>query len=89
VINSGHQYDSEEGADVEDDEFLAEGPGESEEEKDGDTEEDVTACFDAGSLLVGGEVLGRRVGQPDSPGVLTFGCSLLCSLYDKRGKCGV
>jgi hypothetical protein len=34
------------------------GPGEGEEEKDCDAEEDVAADFSAGPLLVGGEVFG-------------------------------
>jgi hypothetical protein len=71
--DGGHENDSEEGADVEDEELFLECPGESEEEKNGDGEEDVAADFGAGSLLVGSEVFGR-VGQPDSPGMLTVGC---------------
>jgi hypothetical protein len=65
--DSGHENDSEESADVEDEELFLECPGESEEEKDRDGEEDVTADFGAGSLLVGSEVFGW-IGQPDSPG---------------------
>jgi len=37
----GHENDSEEGADVEDEELFPEGPGEGEKEEDRDAEEDV------------------------------------------------
>jgi len=70
----GHEDDSEEGADVEDQDLFPESPGEGEKEEDGDAEEDVGADFSAGSLLVGGEVFGRGDGQLGSPGVLTVGC---------------
>jgi hypothetical protein len=66
AVDGGHENDSEEGADVEDEELLLERPGKGEEEKDRDGEEDVTADFGAGSLLVGSEVFGW-FGQPDSP----------------------
>jgi hypothetical protein len=49
-----HENDSEESADVEDEELFPEGPGEGEKEEDDDTEDDVAADFSAGSLLVGG-----------------------------------
>ena len=41
--DGGHEDDSEEGADVEDEELFPEGPGEGEEEKDTDGEENVAA----------------------------------------------
>ena len=66
AVDSRHENDSEEGADVEDEELFLERPGKSEEEKDGDSEEDVAADGCAGSLLVGSEVFGW-FGQPDSP----------------------
>jgi hypothetical protein len=62
-----HENNREEGADVEDQEFSFEGPGESEEEQDGDRKEDVAANGSAGALFVGGEVVGCWVGQPISP----------------------
>ncbi len=62
-----HENDSEESADVEDQQLLLEGPGETEEKKDEDGEEDVAADGGAGSLFVRGEVFGRGVGQPNSP----------------------
>jgi hypothetical protein len=76
--DGGHEDYGEEGADVEDQEFFFEGPGEGEKKEDRDAEEDVAADFGAGSLLVGGEVFGRGVGQLGSPwmtaSMLTFGC---------------
>lgn len=50
--DGGHEDDSEEGADVEDQKLFLYGPGEGEEEKDADREEDVAANCGAGSLLV-------------------------------------
>jgi hypothetical protein len=67
AIDGRHENDSEEAADVENQELLPEGEGEGEKKKDADGEEDITADFGAGSLLVRGEVFGRRVGQPISP----------------------
>ena len=61
--DGGHEDDSEEGADVEDQELFPEGPGEGEKQEDRDAEEDVAADFSTGSFLVGGEVFGRGVGQ--------------------------
>jgi hypothetical protein len=62
-----HQDDGEEGADVEDLEFFAELPGEAEEEKDADGEQDVAACGYARlfcALCVGGWVgLGKACGR--------------------------
>jgi hypothetical protein len=72
--DGGHQDDSEESADVEDEDLFLEGPGEGEKEEDSDREEDVAANFGAGSLLVRGEVFGRGGGQPISPWVLTVRC---------------
>jgi hypothetical protein len=66
AVDSRHENDSEEGADVEDEQLFLECPGKGEEEKDRDGEEDVTADFCAGSLLVRSEVFGW-FGQPDSP----------------------
>jgi hypothetical protein len=63
VSDGGHENDSEEGADVEDEEFFAESPGEGEKKEDADAEEDVAADFGAGSLLVGGEIFGGELGQ--------------------------
>jgi hypothetical protein len=59
------ENDSEEGADVEDEELFAEAPGEGEKQEDRDAEEDVAADFSTGSFLVGREVFGRGVGQLD------------------------
>jgi hypothetical protein len=74
--DGGHEDDSEEAADVEDQQLFLDGPGESEKKEDDDAEENVTADFSAGPLLVRGEVFRRfaGVGQPSSPGVLTVGC---------------
>jgi hypothetical protein len=72
--DGGHEDDSEESADVEDEDLFLEGPGEGEKEKDSDAEEDVAADLGAGSLLVRGEVFGRGGGQPISPWVLTVRC---------------
>jgi len=87
--DGGHENDSEERADVEDQNLLLEGPGEGEEEKDGDRKEDVAADFSAGSLLVGGEVFGCGDGQPSSPCMLASGADgwmqLVCAL---RLGCG-
>ena len=73
--DGGHENDSEEGADVEDEELFLEGPGEGEKEEDADAEEDVAADFGAGAFLVRGE--GLRV-RGWSAGVslrmLTVGC---------------
>jgi hypothetical protein len=82
AIDGRHKNDSEEAADVENQELFPEGEGKGEKKEDGDREEDVAADFGAGSLLVRGEVfgrrVGRRVGQPISPWnllrVLTVGC---------------
>jgi hypothetical protein len=41
--DGGYEDDSEKGADVEDQEFFPEGPGEGEKEEDTDGEEDVAA----------------------------------------------
>ena len=74
-----HEDDSEERADVEDEDLLLEGPGEGEEEQDADGKEDVAADFGAGALLVRGEVFGCGDGQASSPWVLPVGCSLVCA----------
>jgi hypothetical protein len=84
AIDGGHEDDSEEGADVEDQDLFPECPGEGEKEEDRDAEEDVAADFGAGSLLVGGEVFGGGDGQLGfsldlgsgvlASGVLTVGC---------------
>jgi hypothetical protein len=63
AVDGGHEHDSEESADVEDEELLLEGPGESEQEEDGDGKEDVAADFGAGALFVGSEVVGCGDGQ--------------------------
>jgi hypothetical protein len=52
--DGGHEDDSEESADVENEDLFLEGPGQGEEEKDGDGEEDVAANGCAGPLLVRG-----------------------------------
>jgi hypothetical protein len=67
AIDGRHKHDSEETADVENQELFSEGEGEGEKKKDGDAKEDVAADFGAGSLLVRSEVFGRKVGQPISP----------------------
>jgi hypothetical protein len=54
--DDGHQDDGEEGADVEDQQLLFERPGEGEEKKDDDAEEDVCASCGPGLLLVRGQV---------------------------------
>jgi hypothetical protein len=74
VRDGGHENDSEKGADVKNDEFFAEGPGEDEKEEDRDAEEDVAADFGAGSLLVRGEVFGGGLGQRVLLGFGTAGC---------------
>jgi hypothetical protein len=58
AIDGGHENDGEEAADVEDQDLFLERPGEGEEKKDGDGEEDVAADCCAGSLLVRGEIFG-------------------------------
>jgi hypothetical protein len=68
--DGGHEDDSEEGADVKDEELFLEGPGEGEKQEDADAEEDVAADLAAGLLLVGGEVR-RRGGQRALLWVLT------------------
>jgi hypothetical protein len=62
-----HEDDSEERADVEDEDLILEGPGEREKEQDADGKEDVAADFGAGALLVGGKVVGCGDGQASSP----------------------
>ena len=59
ACDGGHENDSEERADVNDHQLILKGPGECEEEKDGDAEEDGAADFCAGPLLVRGEVFGQ------------------------------
>ncbi len=49
--DGGHQDDSEERADVEDQQLFLEGPGEGEEEEDADGEEDVAADVAAWTAL--------------------------------------
>ena len=66
--DEGHQNGGEEGADVDDEHLFLESPGEGEQEKDADGEEDAAADFSAGALLVGGEVFRCGDGQPSSPG---------------------
>jgi hypothetical protein len=63
----GHENDSKERADVEDQQLFLEGPGECEQEDDGEDEEDVAMGFVARSFFVRGEVFWRGVGQPGSP----------------------
>jgi hypothetical protein len=83
AIDGGHENDSEEAADIEDQKLFSEGEGEGEKKEDGDREENVAADFGAGSLLVRGEVFGRRVGQPISPWNLLRGADcwmqIVCS----------
>jgi hypothetical protein len=62
AINGGHENDSKEAADVENQELFSEGVGEREKKKDGDAKEDVAADFGAGSLLGRCKVFRRRVG---------------------------
>lgn len=73
-----HENDSEERADVENQELFLEGPGEGEEQEDDDAKDDVTADFSAGSLLVGAEVFGCGVGQLSSPWLLALGADFGC-----------
>jgi hypothetical protein len=87
--DGGHEDDSEERADVEDQDLFLEGPGEGEQEKNSDRKEDVAADFSAGALLVRGEVFRCGDRQPSSPGVLTVGCSLVCALGALVRECGV
>jgi hypothetical protein len=93
VGDGGHKNDSEEGADVEDDDLFAEGPGEGEKEEDADAEDDVAADFSAGSLLVRGEFFGGGLGQRDSPWIRVPGADCLmqivCAFVEERRKCGV
>ncbi len=70
--DDGHENDGKEGADVKDQELFFEGPGKGEKKQDGDCEEDVAADRGAGALFVGGEVVGRWVGQPISPWTLAW-----------------
>jgi hypothetical protein len=56
AVDDGHEDDSEETADVEDQQLLLEGPGEGEEKQDDDGEEDIAADGCSGLLLVRGEV---------------------------------
>jgi hypothetical protein len=63
VGDCGPEDDSEESADVEDQELFLEGPCEGEKEEDDDGEEDVAANLCAGSLLVGCELAGGGIGQ--------------------------
>jgi hypothetical protein len=76
AVDGGHENDGKEGTDVENQELFFEGPGEREEEKNGDGEEDVAADGIAGSVLGGGKVVGRWVDQRTSPveRVLTVRC---------------
>jgi hypothetical protein len=53
--DDGHEDGGEEGADVYDEHLFLEGPGEGEEEKDSEGEEDVAANGAAGLLLLGCE----------------------------------
>src|SRR3954447_2125504 len=61
--DGGHENDSEERADVEDQDLFPEAPGEGEKEEGRDAEDDVAANFCAGSLLVGREAFCRGDGQ--------------------------
>ena len=64
AVDGGHQDGGEERADVDDQEFFLEGPGEGEEEEDADGEEDVAAYVSAGLVWSGMRVWrwgGQRV----------------------------
>jgi hypothetical protein len=93
ALDGGHENDSEEGADVEDEELFPEGEGEGEKKEDGDAEEDVATDPGAGVFFVGGQVFGCRAGQLGSPGVLASGTDcwmqLVCSVAGEEGECGV
>jgi hypothetical protein len=56
--DGGHEDDGEEGADIEDQQLLLEGPGEGEAEEDDETEENVAADGGAGTSFVRGEADG-------------------------------
>src|SRR5580704_15416421 len=90
--DGGHEDDSKEAADVEDQKLFLEGPGEGEKKKDGDREEDVAADFGPGSLFVGSEVYGQRVGQPISPWNTLRGADcwmqLVCAFAARVRECG-
>jgi hypothetical protein len=76
VINDGDEDGGEEGRDVEDDELLAERPGEGEAEEDCEAEEDVAADGAAGGGFCGSWVVrsvGQRVLLWDAVGVMRIG----------------
>ena len=91
--DGGHENDSKEGTDVEDQKLFLEGPGEGEKKQDRDTEEDVAADFSAGSLFVGSEVFGRGAGQLGPPSDIGFGVDcwmqIVCSSAVRVRECGV
>jgi hypothetical protein len=93
AIDGGHENDSEEAADVEDEKFLSQVEGEGEKEKDGYREEDVAADFRSGVFYIGSEVFGCGGGQRGSPGVLASGADcwmlLVCSVTGGERECGV
>jgi hypothetical protein len=93
AIDGGHENDSEEAADVEDEEFLSQVEGKGEKEKDGDREEDVSADLCAGVFYIGSEVFGCGRGQRGSPGGFASGAGcwmlLVCSVTGGERECGV
>ena len=87
--DGGHENDSEEGADVDDEELFLEGPGEGEKEEDYDAEEKVAADFSAGSFLVRGEVFGCGDGQLVSPWGADCWMQVVCAFSARVRECGV
>jgi len=76
VIDDRDEDGGEEGGDVEDDELLAERPGEGEAEEDCEAEEDVAADGAAGGGFCGSWVVrsvGQRVLLWDAVGVMRIG----------------
>jgi hypothetical protein len=89
AVDEGNENDSEESADVEDQELFLECPGKGEEEKDGDGKEDVAPDFGAGSLFVGSEVFLGGGGQPSSPWDADCWMQLVCASAVQVWECGV
>jgi hypothetical protein len=88
--DGGHEDDSEERADVEDEDLFLEGPGEGEQEKDADGEEDAAADFSAGALLVRGEFFFRcGDGQPSSPWDADCWMQISVRFWGFGWECGV
>ena len=85
----GHEDDGKETADVEDQQLFLESPGEGEQDDDSEEEEDVAAGLGSGFFLVGGEVVGRGVGQPGSPIGADVEMQIVCASGGQVRECGV